>query len=81
MRPLVMLATRTLRSDTPADVSDAALTRIYSNRYKRRHLRNSLGQKLAGYYRDALHAAISSGTPQAISRPPLWPPSGPRSMT
>ncbi len=30
---------------------------------------------------DALHAAISSGVPQAISWPPLWPPSGPRSMT
>ena len=30
---------------------------------------------------DSLQAAISSGVPVAIRSPPLWPPSGPRSMT
>ena len=30
---------------------------------------------------DALHAATSSGVPQATTSPPAWPPSGPRSMT
>ena len=30
---------------------------------------------------DAWQAATSSGLPQAINWPPLWPPSGPRSMT
>jgi hypothetical protein len=40
---------------------------------------NSAARNLPVY--DVLHAAISSGVPQAINWPPLWPPSGPRSMT
>ena len=44
-----------------------------------RHLRNSSARNLPVY--DALQTATFSGVPQAISSPPLWPPSGPRSMT
>src|SRR5262249_38808637 len=74
---------RGLYSQPATRCRPAARPRTLSIRLRDRckgcHAGNSSARNLPVY--DALHAATSSGVPQAIKRPPLWPPSGPRSIT